>query len=130
MPDLAVFISVENAQDIGQGNHSVELYSDGSVRYWGYKIFTYECMIDITWYPFDSQSCSIYVVMWYNKISIVYIYDNSNNSLSDSLRPNGEFHITSGGNFSYIDAYKGQNFSAMSILRESGFTKCHVHWSQ
>ena len=112
-PDLAVYNSVENAQDIGQDTHKVEVYSDGSVRYWGYKIFTYECKIDITWYPFDSQNCSINVGMWYNNISIVHINDDSNNSLSDSLRPNGEFHITNGGNFPYIDVYKGQNFSAM-----------------
>ena len=112
-PDLAIFNSVENSQDIGQNGHKVEVYSDGSVRYWGYKIFTYECKIDIMWYPFDSQSCSVEIGMWYNNMSVIHLNGTSNNTLSDTLRPNGEFYITNGGNIPYLDVYKGQNFSAI-----------------
>ena len=115
-PDLAVYNSVDNAQDIGQDSHKVEVYSDGSVSYWGYKIFTYECKIDITWYPFDSQSCSMNIGMWYNNKSVIHLNSSSNNSLSYLLRINGEFYITSGGNTPYNDVYNGQNFSAIRYV--------------
>ena len=122
-PDLAVFNSAENSQDIGQDSHKVEVYSDGTVRYWGYKIFTYECKINIMWYPFDSQRCSINIGMWYNNMSIVHISGTSNNSLSDELRPNGEFYITSAGNIPYNDVYNGQNFSAIRYV-----VNCERKW--
>lgn len=112
-PDLAVYNSFKNAQDIGQDSHRVEIFSDGFVKYWGYKTFTYECQIDNTWYPFDSQKCSLDVGMWYNNDSTVRIHDRSNNSLSDFLKPNGEFEISNCGVFPYHDKYNGQNFSAL-----------------
>ena len=111
-PDLAIYNSNENAQDIGQDSHKVEISSSGIVRYWGYKIFTYTCGIDITWYPFDTQSCSVNVGMWYNNNSLVRLYDESNKSVSDNARLNGEFEIKNGGSIAYFDIYDGQNFSA------------------
>ena len=115
-PDLAIYNSNENTQDIGQDSHKVEILNSGLLRYWGYKIFTYECKIDITWYPFDTQKCSMDIGMWYNNNSFVQIYDETNNSLAAIVKPNGEFILRSGGILPYFDKYDGQNFSAMHYL--------------
>ena len=115
-PDLAIYNSNENTQDIGQDSHKVEILNSGLLRYWGYKIFTYECKIDITWYPFDTQKCSMDIGMWYNNNSFVQIYDETNNSLAAAVKPNGEFKLRNGGILPYLDQYDDQNFSAMHCL--------------
>ena len=62
-PDTAIYNSNENARDVGQNSNAVEIHHSGLLTYWGYRIFTCECQIDITKYPFDTQKCSINVGM-------------------------------------------------------------------
>ncbi|XP_052776116.1 acetylcholine receptor subunit alpha-1-B-like [Mya arenaria] len=63
-PGVALKNSVEDFKTLGDPSLNVEVTSDGIVTWEPYQIFTSRCTFDITYFPFDKQSCDLVFVTW------------------------------------------------------------------
>ena len=66
LPDLSIMNALERMNDIGGTGVKVIVHSDGGVTWWPGRQFKTECVMDITKYPFDRQTCFIYMSLWYS----------------------------------------------------------------
>ncbi|WAR23911.1 ACHA6-like protein [Mya arenaria] len=63
-PGVALKNSVEDFKTLGDPSLNVEVTSGGIVTWEPYQIFTSRCTFDITYFPFDKQSCDLIFVTW------------------------------------------------------------------
>lgn len=68
VPDITIYISVEQTTDIQNYGSKVRFNSSGHSRWYpGARQFKTRCSIDVRKYPFDSQKCTIQVGSWLNE---------------------------------------------------------------
>ena len=63
-PDLVLQNGFETFQELGQSFNYVRVYNDGTVIWQPSQVFESRCSIDITYFPFDRQSCSLKFEVW------------------------------------------------------------------
>ena len=56
-PDLVLANGIEKAYELGTDMGLVMVNDNGDVTWLPFEVFTTKCMIDMTYYPFDTQSC-------------------------------------------------------------------------
>ncbi|XP_034328952.2 acetylcholine receptor subunit delta [Magallana gigas] len=71
-PDLVLKNSVQTIKELGGDFYYLSVTSDGLVRWLPFQVFESKCaMIDITFFPFDDQTCYITVHSWsFNKYEV------------------------------------------------------------
>uniref|UniRef100_A0A8C9A3C6 Acetylcholine receptor subunit beta n=1 Tax=Prolemur simus TaxID=1328070 RepID=A0A8C9A3C6_PROSS len=91
LPDVVLLNNNDGNFDIAL-YINVVVYSDGSVRWQPPGIYRSSCSIQVTYFPFDWQNCTM--------VFSSYSYDNSEVSLQTGLGPDGqeqqEIHIHEG----------------------------------
>ncbi|XP_045179881.2 neuronal acetylcholine receptor subunit alpha-2-like [Mercenaria mercenaria] len=63
-PELVIDNSVENVGVISNSDLYLRVKSTGVVEWEPPMLFVTHCEVDITYYPYDKQSCSINIVSW------------------------------------------------------------------
>ena len=63
-PDLVLRNGFETIQELGQSFNYVRVYNDGTVIWQPSQVFESRCSIDITYFPFDRQHCSLKFEVW------------------------------------------------------------------
>uniref|UniRef100_K1R6V2 Acetylcholine receptor subunit delta n=1 Tax=Magallana gigas TaxID=29159 RepID=K1R6V2_MAGGI len=70
-PDLVLKNSVQTIKELGGDFYYLRVTSDGLVRWLPFQVFESKCAIDITFFPFDDQTCYITVHSWsFNKYEV------------------------------------------------------------
>lgn len=64
LPDIIIENSVESQSQMGYDQNVVRVNSTGHIRWMPSEISSTACDIDVTYYPFDIQTCSVTVSTW------------------------------------------------------------------
>ncbi|RUS87381.1 hypothetical protein EGW08_004835 [Elysia chlorotica] len=64
LPDVIIENSVESQKELGYKTNMVRVDSDGWIHWKPSQVIKTSCDIDVTYYPFDTQTCSIIVSTW------------------------------------------------------------------
>ncbi|XP_067652553.1 neuronal acetylcholine receptor subunit alpha-7-like [Haliotis asinina] len=91
-PDLMIDNDV-TSQRMGDGNSLVVIESSGHVLWEPGFIATTICTVNIKYFPFDTQKCSVNITSWMTSNASLQVYSTRGISL-DAYTENGEFEIT------------------------------------
>ncbi|XP_063448085.1 neuronal acetylcholine receptor subunit alpha-6-like [Mytilus trossulus] len=88
-PDIVLKNGFHQFEELGGSFYYVRVENDGLVFWYPYHVFESQCSIDVTFYPFDEQTCHIIFTIWtyrYYEVeidpdSIFYLGDYIENSL-------------------------------------------------
>ncbi|XP_060577763.1 acetylcholine receptor subunit alpha-type acr-16-like [Ruditapes philippinarum] len=70
-PDIVLANSVKSYESLGHETIMVENFSEGLIRWYPLEMFETSCDIDMTYYPYDVQTCEIQFMSWsYTKIKL------------------------------------------------------------
>ncbi|XP_061196642.1 acetylcholine receptor subunit alpha-like [Saccostrea echinata] len=79
-PDLVLKNGLKSFSEMGGKFYYVYVEHTGLVIWWPFQVFETKCPIDITYFPFDRQTCNITLTIWTHTIYEVNI-SNSNQGL-------------------------------------------------
>ncbi|KAF2362607.1 Neurotransmitter-gated ion-channel ligand-binding domain [Trinorchestia longiramus] len=86
-PDLLVYNSAEPTNVDHYGDVPVTVYSSGVTVWYPPATIKTECPMDLTYWPFDTQTCDIYMGSWTRHgFQIDFITSNPNKTTEDHLR--------------------------------------------
>ncbi|ELT96196.1 hypothetical protein CAPTEDRAFT_131936, partial [Capitella teleta] len=91
-PELALINAVEY-QFPDFTNYRAILMNDGEVRWEPAGVFETSCKIDITFYPYDNQVCSLVFGTWTYTSFKVNLTNSTPEVLMDDYNPSGQWHI-------------------------------------
>ena len=64
IPDVVVKNGMTAFKMMGGDFYYVCVYNDGSVYWYPYTVFETSCDLDVTYFPFDTQTCSVIITSW------------------------------------------------------------------
>ena len=76
-PDLALANAYDTISGLGDSFMYLTITSQGEVTWYPYQIFDSTCSLDMTYFPFDSQSCDIQLVTWSSTKEMINIISGS-----------------------------------------------------
>ncbi|XP_052706771.1 acetylcholine receptor subunit beta-like [Crassostrea angulata] len=65
-------------KEMGGSFYYVYVYNSGDVTWKPYEVFETRCAIDITYFPYDKQTCEIIFIVWSYSVDEVAIHKSSN----------------------------------------------------
>ncbi|RUS71652.1 hypothetical protein EGW08_020592, partial [Elysia chlorotica] len=80
LPDIVIENSVESQRELGYDQNLVYIESSGLVNWKPSQVVKTGCDIDVTYYPFDTQTCNIIVSTWMSKSTDIDIDPESGSS--------------------------------------------------
>ncbi|CAC5358264.1 CHRNA6 [Mytilus coruscus] len=63
-PDIVLKNGFSKFEELGGSFYYVRVRSDGRTFWYPYHVFESQCSIDVTFYPFDEQTCNIIFTIW------------------------------------------------------------------
>lgn len=93
-PELVIDNSIEELGVISDDNVLLQISHDGSVTWAPPMMYIVHCEIDVTYYPYDQQKCSIELTSWgfsNKELQLSHLFTGI--SLED-YRENGEWEVT------------------------------------
>lgn len=92
-PDIALKNSVEKYKPLGVSTLNVQVSSQGSVYWYPFEVFQSTCSIDITYFPFDVQTCKLIFVAWSYTKAEVYMQGGSKGIDLEQYQTNSEWDL-------------------------------------
>ena len=129
-PDLVLANGIKKVDQLGYDMGLVVVDYNGTVVWEPFEVFTTKCLVDMTYYPFDSQSCDIMFTIWsysdhdvvidaiWSDESVFYKDDNYGNSIWEIESNNTEIlHMNDGTFLSFtLNLRRKPGFFLMNIL--------------
>ncbi|GFN84029.1 neuronal acetylcholine receptor subunit alpha-3 [Plakobranchus ocellatus] len=96
LPDLIISNSVEKEEAMGYKDMPVRIHYDGIVEWNPSSIFQTSCDLDVTYYPFDTQVCSVIMSTKMSTFEDIRIITDSNSPISMAeYSPGGTWDLQS-----------------------------------
>ena len=78
-PDVVLKNGVKKFEELGGKFYYLEVSPNGRVLWMPYQVFESKCDIDITYFPFDTQTCHITFISWsFTKVEVnMTLYDGT-----------------------------------------------------
>ena len=111
-PDVHLSNGFTDFQELGGSFMQLRVSNNGDVLWYPYKVFETKCKLDITYFPFDKQTCKIQFVVWSSSAEFVRLSLGSGIEFDD-LSPHGEWTITNSYSTSFVD--EGESFVTFYI---------------
>ncbi|KAL3868198.1 hypothetical protein ACJMK2_041030 [Sinanodonta woodiana] len=92
-PDISLQNGVSEFKELGSSSLFVYVKSNGSVSWYPFGIFESTCGIDITFFPFDIQTCTLDFVAWSYTKEEVNVMVWSDRIILDQYEENSEWSI-------------------------------------
>ncbi|XP_076105717.1 neuronal acetylcholine receptor subunit alpha-6-like [Mytilus galloprovincialis] len=93
-PDLVLKNGFHKFEELGGSFYYVRIKYDGRISWYPYHVFESQCSIDVTFYPYDEQTCHIIFTIWTYRYDEVEIDPESKFEL-DEYTENSLWTITS-----------------------------------
>lgn len=93
-PDIALENGYTKIKELGYSNHLTTVDYQGIVFWNPSEVFETKCSIDIEYFPFDKQVCSIELGVWTSRLSDIDVEVGTSGILLDEYQENGEWEIT------------------------------------
>ncbi len=85
-PDIVLFNSADVAYSTQRDNYLIDVKNDGSVLWMFPDILRSYCRVDIKYFPFDRQNCTLELQSWSrSKKEVVVYYDNEKPFMNHSF---------------------------------------------
>ncbi|XP_045211193.2 neuronal acetylcholine receptor subunit beta-3-like [Mercenaria mercenaria] len=94
-PQLYLLQSFDRMQDIGNVSMMVRLSSSGLVIWNPGSVLKIVCSVDVTYFPFDTQTCNISVTGWVYTTNEVMFYVTNSTVNEDNLSSNSQWTLES-----------------------------------
>lgn len=124
-PEIIVENSVAGMEIIGPDNMLFQIKSSGEVRWDPPGLYDVHCEMDVTYFPFDYQTCYLQVTSWVydtNKVNLTRATDYVN---TEDYNENGEWVLYSNSVTETSRTEEGETFStvnfALTLKRRSGY---------
>ncbi|KAK3082871.1 hypothetical protein FSP39_007583 [Pinctada imbricata] len=92
VPPVIIENSVDNIGIMSDTSIRIRVAKDGEVTWSPTSIFTTNCVTDVTYYPFDTQTCAIVLTSWgYTKQELQFRKDNVVPLGMNNYKENGEW---------------------------------------
>ncbi|KAL3831897.1 hypothetical protein ACJMK2_023591 [Sinanodonta woodiana] len=108
-PDITLHNGVSEVKGLGSSSLFVIAQSDGSVNWWPYEILKSSCAIDITYFPFDVQTCELKFEAWSYTKEEVQFTDGMNRLIMEEYEENSAWSIVD----SNTDTLQGKSDAAV-----------------
>ncbi|KAL3864259.1 hypothetical protein ACJMK2_005960 [Sinanodonta woodiana] len=93
-PDIALQNGISEFKGLGSSELLVNVTSDGTVAWWPYAILQSTCKVDITYFPFDIQTCSLKFTAWSYYKTEVQLIVGSNHIIFEDYEENSAWTVT------------------------------------
>ncbi|KAK3602110.1 hypothetical protein CHS0354_030459 [Potamilus streckersoni] len=94
-PTLLVTNSFGTVKPIGADWMKVRYYDNGISVYSPGDVFQTTCAVDVTFYPYDAQTCKVMLIPWGSLPTEITIYASKDYVLKSYFSENGEWEVTS-----------------------------------
>lgn len=124
-PELVIDNTVGEIETLGSSDILFRVKYTGEVKWDPPGVYETQCEIDITWYPFDKQKCSIELTSWGFILSHVTLEHHVTYVNLEDYQPNGEWDLVRNSLSSSVLTEEGETFSqllfTMEIQRRTGY---------
>ncbi|XP_053389323.1 neuronal acetylcholine receptor subunit alpha-6-like [Mercenaria mercenaria] len=128
-PQLYLLQSFDRIQDISNVSIMVRLSSSGLVIWNSGSVLKVVCSVDVTYFPFDTQTCEITVSGWAYTADEVMYYTTSSTVFQDYLSSNSQWMLESATVINYTDIRRTFPPSiniALNLKRRSDFFVVYI----
>ncbi|XP_045190997.2 acetylcholine receptor subunit alpha-like [Mercenaria mercenaria] len=94
-PDLALANAYDTITGLGDTFMYLTITNDGNITWEPFQVFDSTCNIDMTYFPFDSQSCDIQLVTWSSTREMINIVTGSDGFNIDAYEENANWYLSS-----------------------------------
>uniref|UniRef100_K1R8K6 Neuronal acetylcholine receptor subunit alpha-6 n=1 Tax=Magallana gigas TaxID=29159 RepID=K1R8K6_MAGGI len=94
-PDFVLKNGFTEFKELGGSFYYVVLAFDGTLSWKPYQVFQSQCSIDVTYFPFDTQTCNIQFTMWSHYTYQVTLSSSSSSVEMGDYKVNKVWKITS-----------------------------------
>ena len=94
-PDIVMGNGLENFNEMGSNFNFVQVFSEGFVAWTPSQVFESRCSIDITYFPFDRQSCDLAFLIWSFSSTEVEIYSSKGIDYPSNFREHSSWKLLS-----------------------------------
>ncbi|XP_031556612.1 neuronal acetylcholine receptor subunit beta-3-like [Actinia tenebrosa] len=99
VPDVLLYSNIDEEDRFGGGKYTykanVALSHDGGCVWLNPAIFKSICMVDVTFFPFDDQTCELKFGSWSFDISKIDLHPKDRHALNKNYIKNGEWELNS-----------------------------------
>ncbi|KAL3868227.1 hypothetical protein ACJMK2_041058 [Sinanodonta woodiana] len=92
-PDISLLNGVSELKGLGSSSIFVYVLSDGTVSWYPPGIFESTCGIDISYFPFDIQTCTLILTAWSYTKKEVRVMEGKEGIILDEYEENSEWSI-------------------------------------
>ncbi|XP_065944320.1 neuronal acetylcholine receptor subunit alpha-3-like [Magallana gigas] len=93
-PDLQIQNGMTSFSELGGSFMSLRIFSTGDVSWQPYKVFNTKCLINIAYFPYDRQQCSIKIVAWNSDSTTVNLTKGATPFTLDDELNDGQWAIS------------------------------------
>ncbi|XP_060074961.1 neuronal acetylcholine receptor subunit beta-3-like [Ylistrum balloti] len=93
LPSIALVNTFGRINMLSQSSTNAVVHADGKVKWFPADSFVVTCEVDITYYPFDTQECSLVFEIWNSPSSEVALVATSKSFDISSFKENVEWSI-------------------------------------
>ncbi|XP_061185751.1 neuronal acetylcholine receptor subunit alpha-6-like [Saccostrea echinata] len=94
-PDFVLKNGFTAFKELGGSFYYVMVTFDGTVTWKPYQVFESQCSIDVTYFPFDTQTCNIVFTIWSHYLHQVQITSSGSSFEMDQYKSNSIWDIIS-----------------------------------
>ena len=123
---------VDDGSDLAlaENKYRVQIYANGDIIWIPGLKFRTSCKVDLTRFPFDSQTCYINITSWLYTMEYVHFNVTAGGVLLDHLEPNGEWDmVTTNESSDTIDSVAGTMsyvYCVVELRRRSQYYVLHI----
>ena len=90
-PAVTLYTSVSSLSELGASDDPVTIQKDGTIKWRPGLVIESGCAIDVSFYPFDTQTCSITFLPWQYSSDLVHLMPNATEVDTTLLQDNSEW---------------------------------------
>lgn len=102
-PDLQVRNGFADFSQMGGDFMFLKIYHTGEVVWFLHKVFHTKCKMNVTFFPFDRQNCSLQIISWSNDVSSVNITGGGDGFRIDADLHHGHWKISTYSFSTFMD---------------------------
>lgn len=120
-PDITLQNGFTKIDELGSAFVQVKVVGMGLVLWQPFEIFQSKCNIDITFFPFDQQTCDLKFVVWSSSIFDVNVTMGNKGIILEDVEDSGEWKIISTTSSEDKEAMESRVTFSLTIERNSQY---------
>ncbi|XP_052089230.1 neuronal acetylcholine receptor subunit alpha-3-like [Mytilus californianus] len=121
MPDITLKNGFTKLEKLGSSFIKAKVESNGQVTWMPFEVFESKCTIDITYFPYDQQSCNIIFVVWSSSVADVMVTLWNNGIKLDSMEDNAEWSVVSTSARENVQSSESTVIFTLNLKRSSNY---------